>query len=93
MWKDGFTAYLKNNFLLFINIFNLIYNKSIFTLISLRLGYHSPFSYDALFFISQKGEVMAKKKETTKKEPPKKIICTSCGEERVEKEFGHLEIN
>ena len=31
---------------------------------------------------------MAKKKETTKKEPPKKIICTSCGEERVEKEFG-----
>ena len=30
---------------------------------------------------------MAKKKETTKKEPPKKIICTSCGEERVEKEF------
>ena len=31
---------------------------------------------------------MAKKKETTKKEPPKKIICTSCGEERVEKAFG-----
>lgn len=31
---------------------------------------------------------MAKKKETIKKEPLKKIKCTSCGEERVEKEFG-----